>query len=644
MTVQWVHDDAIEINGTAGYLHAIAQQFRQNEVAVPHAFVIEDGVFRRLLEETGIQQRLEELLSQQSDVQQISSRIQQLLMNASFSPADRNALIQAYQQIGMADEVRRAGGEALELVSGREQQPVTLVANDPMLDITPKQWNARGQTGFLEAVLSMYASFFSPAMLLAFRNTQLERDCSIVVQTFSVPDQYCVVYTQDPRDNAEALLVESAYGLPHVFDSDQVDLHVVDKETGEIAEEHIATKHIQYTIDALHGTIQPEAVPSERQEDSSMHMQLLSRALHLALKIESLCGIAVRAELAVEKEQFTLVDIAPVRSVRTPERRHIDSEQVGYGVGAAYGTTDGYLVTWDEYGRVTASESIVHISRPPYDGYAALLTANGIVCEHGSLSGTLAQMAREVQVPCIIKSTVNQIRSDQTLTLDTFVGRLLQSPSSSVLHPDSQQEFISSVSHPITGTTILVTEPQEMHYADGCLIRNLVDDTSLTGLRNFYVPSCIWLYETAVSSMTNSNLPVLDTSNTSSHTAEHSNGAVISDFATLVECEDRIGSYSYIAVEFAALLNDTQQHDTAAVIKAIRRIRNATKATVCVVLDKTVSPENIERCLYAGADAFAVAPSALSSAIYWIAKKEQQLLLRSAIVIQERQRRQSDTW
>ena len=170
----------------------------------------------------------------------------------------------------------------------------------------------------LDAIKGCWASLWSERAI-AYRRTQGISDeglaMAVVIQEMCQADVSGVLFTISPF-NENVSIVESNWGLGESVVSGDItpDSFQISRETGEILQRTVATKHEMITSSGVN------EVSTEQQDIPSLTDTQLEALVQLGLQVERTYGQPMDIEWALSDEQFVLLQ---ARSITTHQQQRI---------------------------------------------------------------------------------------------------------------------------------------------------------------------------------------------------------------------------------------------------------------------------------------------------------------------------------
>ncbi len=377
---------------------------------VPPGFAITDAAFDLLLTANDLKIEIDRLIQtadhdQPAEIFALSSRLQQLVVDAEVPPPLADAIVGAYE-----DLARTVGGRPSVAMRssaiGEDSREASFAGQyRTELNVRPEH--------LLDAYRQVVASKYTPQAMqyllqLGLRDEQL----SMCVGCIAMVDARCggVAYTGNPRDPADRrVIVNAAPGLPKAVVDGQfaADEFVVSRsQPPTITERRIASKTARLILDPMEGVAR-ESLPEGEREAPSLSDDEVRRVAEAALRLEDHYGLAQDVEWALARDgQVVVLQSRPLQQVAAtgPARGdHAGEPIVSGGICVSPGAAAGMVVRVERDGdALRFPEGAVLVASNPLPKWAALLPrAVAVVSAEGGIAGHLATVAREFGVPAL---------------------------------------------------------------------------------------------------------------------------------------------------------------------------------------------------------------------------------------------------
>lgn len=186
----------------------------------------------------------------------------------------------------------------------------------------------RGEEEVCAAIARCWESLNSERAVAYRRHQGISEDglaMAVVVQRLVPAEVAGVLFTRDPLDaTGNRMLVEASWGLGESVVSGKVapDRFHLDRATGRIVEQQIATKTVQVTPD---GTCE---VPTQKQTQPCLDAARLAELAELGHRVEEFYGEARDVEWAWAEGCFWLLQARPITAAGIAEREQLRREEI----------------------------------------------------------------------------------------------------------------------------------------------------------------------------------------------------------------------------------------------------------------------------------------------------------------------------
>ncbi|BBY37262.1 phosphoenolpyruvate synthase [Mycobacterium mantenii] len=429
---------------------------------VPPGFVLMRSSYLTSMEAGGVDTELaalhREALTQVDSAARLAElcqRMRTLVAKAGVSRDVRDQLLESYRALGpnciVAVRSSATGEDGRDASFAGMNQTVTNVA---------------GESALLEAVITCWASLFSPRVITyrASRGFGADPAMAVVVQQMIASEQSGVAFTTDPSTGErEHIVIEAALGLGEVVVSGKVqpDTYVVDKKTLDVLDVKVGYQafKIERGPDGHDVIVELDRAQAEARvlDDTA-----LRRIAELAIAVEAHHGCPQDVEWAIASGKAWLVQARPITTLHPHAGDGEETTGVLVrGLPAAPGSASGrvrVLRTPDEGNRLIDNEILVAPMTNP-DWLPAIRRAAAVVTETGGMTCHAAIVARELGVPCVVgaRNATTVLHEGQSVTVDGSRGNVTAgslSPQVSVSAP--RQPVVTTSAIETTGTKIYV--------------------------------------------------------------------------------------------------------------------------------------------------------------------------------------------
>ncbi len=412
-------------------------------LSVPDGFVITAAAYQRFMDHNNLQPEIDRRIqaARIEDIEELhtlSASLQQLIIGAAVPSDIEEAVAQKLEVFhdSQKPEIRfalrsSALGEDLERTTFAGQYRSALnVAPENILH------------AYKEVVASKYGL---TGMSYRLNRGIRDEDVAMCVGCTKMVNAAAggVAYSRNPLHRSDdSIFISSCWGLPKLIvdGSAEADTFVVLRdEPLMLREKKIPLKPHQYVCHADEGICRLETAGENGGLPSLSDEQALQLA-RTAIRLEQHYGSPRDIEWCVNEDGGLMVlQCRPLKQEEdTAEGESIDStpesasEKVLFenGVTASPGTAAGpvYIIQKDS-DILIFPKGAVMVAEQALPRWAAVLQrASGIVTEYGSITGHLANVAREFRIPALfsVKDAAKRLQSGQMITVDAGGGKIYE--------------------------------------------------------------------------------------------------------------------------------------------------------------------------------------------------------------------------
>ena len=472
------------------------------KLPVPDGFVVGAPTYAAFCKETGLRERLTELLADldvedTAELQRRSAEAEGLFDQTAVPGAIEDEIRAAYEQL--------AGSDSRAPVAVRSSATAEDTADTSVAGMNETFLNMRGADEVIDAVRRCWRSLFG-SRTIYYRGmngfSQTGMDIAVVVQRQIAATRAGVMFTVNPATGArDELVIEGAFGLGESVVSGSVspDRYVVEKKTHMIRCREVHRKERAIEHNPNGGTLQRRLGEEEARRPTLSDEETVAVA-RLGLLIEEHYGTPQDTEWAFDPDgKLWMLQSRPITTLQDNAENGNAPETIASsapstptvvllrGLGGAPGNSSGaarVLKTIDEAARLNDGEVLVtHMTSP--DWLPLLRRAAAVVTDSGGMTCHAAIVSRELGIPCVVGTgeATGKLRDGEIVTVDASRGIVLegastapQSSSTSVQGAAAPQPAASPpqaaaamsaagpVAPPVTGTQILVnlSEPSQV--------------------------------------------------------------------------------------------------------------------------------------------------------------------------------------
>jgi pyruvate,water dikinase len=466
MAVAWLEDVRSTDLGTVGGKAASLGELTEAGLPVPPGFVVTAGTYRTFIEEAGIDEELFEAVDVDADdsaaLEAGHDRAHELILGTDVPESVREEILAAYRSMGDGDAfvaVRSsATAEDLPDASFAGQQ-------ETFLNVT--------EDDLVQRVKECWASLFSQRAIY-YRNQKgfphEDVDIAVVVQRMVDAEKSGVMFTSHPSTGDPRIIIEAAWGLGEAVVSGAVspDNYVVDRTSGAVQTETVATKKVMHVKDDETGETVEREVPEDKRDQRVLTDEEIERLVELGERVEDHYGEPQDVEWAVAGGEVYMLQSRPITTIDDGASEADDADdaadaseadageatsddQLLSGMGASPGLAAGpvrVVTKLDDLEQVADGDVIVTEMTMP-DMVPAMKRAAAIVTDEGGMTSHAAIVSRELGVPAVVGTggATHTLEDGQVITVDGEMGTVREGAD-----PDAAGDAASAAADPDTGT------------------------------------------------------------------------------------------------------------------------------------------------------------------------------------------------
>ncbi len=429
MNVVWFNEISKEDVAIAGGKGANLGELTRAGLKVPEGFVVTAEAYSRFMEDSGLAQRVLEILSMtdvdnNDELERASKEIRSLIESIEIPEDIKQDIVENYRKLGSDFVAVRSSATAEDLpdASFAGQQDTFL--------------NIKGEEEVVKHVRKCWSSLFTPRAIFYREKQNFDHSkvsIAVVVQRMVNAEKAGVMFSIHPATgDKDKIVIEAAWGLGEGVVSGTVtpDHYVVSKEDGRILQMDISTKDIMFVRDPDTGQTVKIQVPPEKRDAQVLTEEEIKALASLAKRVEEHYGKPQDMEWAIEKGEIYMLQARPVTVIYQSEKESEEAEEEAEilvkGLGASPGIGAGkvkIIFSAKELDKVKEGDVLVTTMTNP-DMVPAMKRASAIVTEEGGMTCHAAIVSRELGIPCVVGTgdATKKLRDGMEVTVDGTRG------------------------------------------------------------------------------------------------------------------------------------------------------------------------------------------------------------------------------
>jgi pyruvate,water dikinase len=454
--VKWLSELSKESGSVAGGKGANLAEMFNSGFPVPPAFCITAQSFDIYLKKARLKQEIQEIIDatnvdDTTELEDNAKKIRDLIINSDMPDDMETEILEAYEILSTNQEVKQASQKpgisksALDILK-KSYEPIFVAVRSSATaeDLAAASFagqqetytNIKGNKQLIEAIKKCFASLYT-ARAVYYRHKKGFKEAevllSVVVQRMINSDKSGVVFTKNPMNNADEVIIESVFGLGEGIVSGKIrpdhyvvsiDLEitnkiVLEKKTAIVRESSGAEKVV---------TLVPEKSKQQVLSDSE-----IKNLANMALRIETHYGKPQDIEFSIESGKLYIVQSRPITTLGTEliaKTAELGTNFILSGLAASPGIVSGVVKivhTMEDLSKIKNGDILVTKMTNP-DMVVAMQRCSGIVTDEGGTTAHAAIVSREMGIPCVVGTDkATQILKDgMIITVDGANGKVYE--------------------------------------------------------------------------------------------------------------------------------------------------------------------------------------------------------------------------
>ncbi len=403
-------------------------------IPIPRGFAITTTAFQAVIRENDLldeirKQKMALNVDDTDSIHQVSDTIQKLFLGATVPKPVEQAILDAYERFV---DAKKQIHVALRSSAIGEDSHLSFAGQYISILNVPPDNIIKEYLKVLAGLFTPRAIFYRLHMGIPFGEADMSVGCLEMINAKTSG----ILYTSNPNDRLDtSILINASWGLGTYVVEGIItpDIYKISREPGHrLLSSDIADKHKQLQI-------QPDGYVIEKPVDTHLHHQpclspqQAAMLAEYAIVIEKHYQSPQDIEWAIDKDnRVILLQARPLRVQRHEADDRTNRQLPGYspilengntacpgvGYGPAYPVfSEQDLKDFPEGGILVAAHS-----SPLY--VMAMQKTSAIVIESGSVTGHMASLAREFQVPTLLnlKSATTVLKKGEWFTVDATTG------------------------------------------------------------------------------------------------------------------------------------------------------------------------------------------------------------------------------
>ncbi|MEK6817188.1 MAG: putative PEP-binding protein, partial [Nanoarchaeota archaeon] len=255
---------------------------------------------------------------------------------------------------------------------------------------------------------------------------------AVVVQKMVNSDKSGVMFSKDPNQKNENVVMEAVFGLGEGIVSGRItpDKYEVSKKL-EILDKKTSDKKIAMTRNSSGENITIK-LGEEKSKEQVLTTYEIKMLADYALKLEEHYKKPQDIEFAIEDSKIFIVQTRPIttleKKVKKAEHSELKGEVILTGLAASPGIAVGEVKIVRELKdlqKIKQGDILVTEMTNP-DMVVTMQKSAGIITDEGGLTAHASIVSREMGIPCIVgtREATAKLKDGEIITLDAYTGKI----------------------------------------------------------------------------------------------------------------------------------------------------------------------------------------------------------------------------
>jgi len=446
--VKWFHELNKDSGNVSGGKGANLAEIYNLKISVPPGFIVTAQAYNYFLEKSNLKGKLKELLGKidyedTEKLNQITTEIRKLIEDSPFPQEMTEEIFESYEDLS-AEDSHFSKNSAHDLLKKTPEDAFVAVRSSATTeDLADASFagqqetflNIKGKPDLLKHIKKCFSSLFTPRATY-YRNKKgfahEKSMLAVVVQKMIDSDKSGVIFSKNPAENKDEVIVEAVWGLGESIVSGKVtpDKYVVSKEM-KIIDTQINFKKLAITRNSSGESVEVK-LNDERAKRQVLEESEIKKLAEIAIKLEEHYQKPQDIEFAIEGGDIFITQTRPITTIETrfSEAKEIKGEVILKGLAASPGIASGKIkIIRDlkDLSKIIKGDILVTSMTNP-DMVVTMQKAAAIVTDEGGLTAHASIVSREMGIPAVVgtQEATTKLKDGEIITVNGFTGNIFK--------------------------------------------------------------------------------------------------------------------------------------------------------------------------------------------------------------------------
>ena len=480
--VRWLSELNKESGPTVGGKGANLAEMYNAGLPVPPAFCVTAQSFDSFLILAGLKDKIIELIKKTNvfntkELDENSAKIREMVATADMPMDMQKEITEAYDLLSAekAINIDKKSGNNKEaaFVAVRSSATTEDLAGASFAGQQETFTNVKGKEQLIIAVKKCFASLYTARAVYYRHKKGFDKSnalLSVVVQRMVNSEKSGVMFTKNPMNQKDQIVIEAVYGLGEGIVSGKIrpDHYVLDNEL-EIIEKEISNKKTELIKEENGNGIEVKLSP-ERAKSQVLTNPEIKTLGGLAQKIENHYKKPQDIEFALEGGKIFIVQSRPITTLThenlKKQNENLSGKVILSGLAASPGVASGIVkIVKDmkDLDKIKKGDVLVTKMTNP-DMVVTMQKSVAVVTDEGGATAHAAIVSREMGIPCVVgtDNATEILKDGQLITIDGTNGKVYDGKAQVAGIESGKKEVMPIVKGTRTKIKVMVDLP---HFA-----------------------------------------------------------------------------------------------------------------------------------------------------------------------------------
>ena len=438
--IRWLSELSKKDGNVAGGKGANLAEMYNSGFPVPPAFIVTAQAFDAFLSAAGLKDKIKQIISKTNvfnteELEKNAAEIREMIVKAKIPEDMQQEIIEAYEILS-AEKIER-GKDVMDSLAG-EEVFVAVRSSATTEDLSTASFagqqetftNIKGKEHLIEAVKKCFASLYT-ARAVYYRHKKgfekVKALLAVVVQRMINSEKSGVMFTNNPVNNEDEIVIEAVYGLGEGIVSGKImpDQYIISNSL-EITDKKIANKKITL-IKEENGNGKEVKLSPEKSKSQVLTNGEIKTLANYGIKIEKHYEKPQDIEFAIEDSKIYIVQSRPITTLHLEKKKiNVSGKVLLSGMAASPGIVSGtvkIMKDLKDLSKIKKGDVLVTKMTNP-DMVVAMQRAVAIVTDEGGSTSHAAIVSREMGIPCVVgtEQATSKLKDGKIITVDGTNG------------------------------------------------------------------------------------------------------------------------------------------------------------------------------------------------------------------------------